>query len=71
MEDYEYKVIKLHATLFQNSSVGRRQWREDTRESGSRRFYLGNSSSFGGYFEIFFAFGLRGSELLMLVGSMP
>ena len=33
--------------------VGRRQWREDTRESGSRRFYLGNNSSFGGYFEIF------------------
>ncbi len=53
MEDYEYKVIKLHATLFQNSSVGRRQWREDTRESGSRRFYPGNSSSFGGCFEMF------------------
>ena len=53
MEDYEYKVIKLHATLFQNSSVGRRQWREDTRESGRRRFHLGNSSSSGGCFEIF------------------
>ena len=25
----------------------------DTRESESRRFYLGNSSSFGGYVEIF------------------
>ncbi len=50
--------------------AGRRQWREDTRESGSRRFYLGNSSSFGGCFEMFLRLS-SGIRAVDAVGSMP
>ena len=59
MEDYEYKVSNLHAILsYDYQQIGNisKTTSKFTRESGSRRFYLGNSSSFG---------GLRGSELLM------
>ena len=35
MEDYEYKVIKLHATLFQNSSRFTGNTSNDTGESTS------------------------------------
>ncbi len=70
MEDYECKVSNSHAILsYDYQQIGNisKTTSKFTSESGSRRFYLGNGSSFGGCFEMFFAFGLRGSELLMLL----
>ena len=58
MEEYRNKVVNLHAILsYDYRQIGNvsKTTSEFTSKSGSRRFYLGNSSSFGG------------SELLMLL----
>ena len=73
MEDYEYKVINLHATYSKIISKSTSNISKNTRESGSRRFYLGNSSSFGGCFEIFLRLssGIRAVDALTSLGRSP
>ena len=67
MEDYEYKVINLHATYSKIISKSTSNTSKNT--SKSSLFTQGTAALFGGCFEVFFASGLRGSELLMLLGT--
>ncbi len=63
------RVINLHATLFQDyQQIGNisKTTSKFTSKSGSRRFLPREQQLFpGGCFEMFSAFGLRGSELSM------
>ena len=59
MQSYSMTISKSTSNISKN-----------TRESGSRRFYPGNSSSFGGCFEIFLRLssGIRAVDALTSLG---
>ena len=76
MEEYGNTVIRLHATLFQNISKFTRKTNQNISKTTQNEPLIRTSSLLprerqlfpGGCVEMFFAFGLRGSELLMPLG---
>ncbi len=53
MEDYEYKVMKLHATLFQNSSKSTGNIRKNTSKFTSKTNQLRLVGGHGGAYPLY------------------